>query len=89
MPNFKPKNQKVIKTSSVNNITLDTKHNDILNRFKRESCETIPNNEKEIERLKTLLKGKLNLKDKFETIDKSAHFSFLENTKEVADIIKS
>ena len=69
MPNFKPKNQKVIKTSSVNNITLDTKHNDILNRFKRESCETIPNNEKEIERLKTLLKGKLNLKDKFETID--------------------
>ena len=39
MPNFKPKNQKVIKTSSVNNITLDTKHNDILNRFKRESCK--------------------------------------------------
>lgn len=27
--------------------------------------------------------------DKFETIDKSAHFSFLENTKEVADIIKT
>ena len=27
--------------------------------------------------------------DKFETIDKAAHFSFLENTKEVSEIIKT
>ena len=40
---------------------------------------------KESDKLKTQNLLKLN---KFETIEKSAHFSFLENTNEVAKIIK-
>lgn len=64
MPNFKPKNQKVIKSRkqcSNNNTTLDTKHNDMLNLFKINSEVTIPNNCKEIDRLRLLLKNKNKL----------------------------
>lgn len=72
MPNFKPKNQKVIKSRkqcSNNNTTLDTKHNDMLNLFKINSEVTIPNNCKEIDRLRLLLKNK-NTKNKLEIQEK-------------------
>ena len=68
MPNFKPKNQKVIKATNAN-VTLDTKHNDILLKFKKECDEIIPNNEKRIENLKNKLKEKKNVKNKLELHD--------------------
>tara|TARA_A100001011_G_scaffold196536_1_gene204843 strand:- start:1181 stop:2302 length:1122 start_codon:yes stop_codon:yes gene_type:complete len=69
MPNFKPKNQKVIKVTSVKNDTLDMKHNDILCKFKKECDEIVPNNEKRIEHLKNKLKEKKNTKNKLDIHD--------------------
>ena len=70
MPNFKPKNPKTIKMQNINNVTLDTKHNDILNEFNKQLHEIIPNNENQILHLKQSLKEKGCIKNKLEIKDK-------------------
>ena len=94
MPNFKPKNVKYISNKNINNITLDTKHNNTLNEFKKQNEVLIPNNEKKIEKLKELLKEKKT----FETLEKIKELKkmnqqykklqkeyFLENSKYIFD----
>ena len=104
MPNFKPKNQKVIKYKKIsgnNNVTLDTKHNDMLNLFKRNSEITIPNNCEEIEKFKLLLKNK-NTKNKLEiqekitelkknnyTMERQQKKYYLDNNKYIFDYFET
>ena len=70
MPNFKPKNLRTIKTQNSNNITLDTKHNDILDKFNKETNQTIPKNNELIQKLKSSLKQNKCIKNKLEIRDK-------------------
>ena len=56
MVTFKHKNTKKILTSTKKTITLDVKHNEIINNFKNEKNNTIPLLEKEKFKLKTELK---------------------------------
>ena len=42
MPNFKPKTTKKIIVNQKDTITLDTKHNEIIEGFKKENDEIIP-----------------------------------------------
>ena len=56
MPNFKPKTKKKIKVSKKNNVTLDSKHTEQINKFERYKSVEIPKLKKEIQTLKKELK---------------------------------
>lgn len=87
MPNFKPKNPRTIKTQNSNNITLDTKHNDILNKFNKETNQTIPKNNELIQKLKSSLKQNKCIKNRLEIRDKikelkAENINYLRQQKE-------
>tara|TARA_Y100000741_G_C18241085_1_gene553700 strand:+ start:479 stop:1579 length:1101 start_codon:yes stop_codon:yes gene_type:complete len=91
MPNFKPKNVKHISNKNINNITLDTKHNNTMEEFKIQNEVIIPNNESKIEEL-------LKEKKTIETLEKIKELKktnrqykrlqkkyFLDNSKYIFD----
>ena len=58
MPNFKPKAKKKFKINKKSTMTLDSKHNEIIDGFKKEKNKKIPELEKKKEKLKEKLKKK-------------------------------
>ena len=77
MPAFKPKNSKKLIITNKTNITLDSKHKEITDSFKKELTEVLPKLQDEKKGLLTLLKNhnisideKLNIQDKIIEIKK-------------------
>ena len=60
MPNFKPKTKKKIKISKKNNVTLDSKHREQINKFEKYKTIKIPKLKKEIQTLKKELNNSNN-----------------------------
>jgi len=56
MPNFKPKTNKKIISNSKNLITLDNKHNELLDKFNKNEMEIIPQYKTKIAELKNKLR---------------------------------
>tara|TARA_X000000368_G_scaffold64865_1_gene46266 strand:- start:1652 stop:2758 length:1107 start_codon:yes stop_codon:yes gene_type:complete len=97
MPSFKPKNSKAIKVIN-NNITLDTKHDEILEQFKNELEVIIPKNEKLIEKLTGSLKKNncVETREKIKQLQKQnksylqKHKQYhLDNSKYIFDYFES
>ena len=57
MPNFKPKSKKKIKEFSKKNITLDTKHKEILKEFENNKNVVIPKLISKIKDIKNKIKN--------------------------------
>ena len=70
MPVFKPKATRKIKINEKDNITLDNKHNEFIERFKRIEKEIIPDLQKKRQQLKNELKNINNIDDQLDLIDK-------------------
>lgn len=70
MPNFKPKANRKIKSNSKDNITLDNKHNEFVNKFKKIETEIIPELQKKKVKLKEQLKTTKLLEEQLEIVDK-------------------
>ena len=78
MPNFKPKSKKKIKANSKSNITLDSKHSEKIDEFKKIKEIILPDLIKEKNNLKILLRNQdlsieqeLECKDKIKDIKKT------------------
>ena len=52
MPNFKPKTNKKIVSDNKNQITLDNKHNELLEKIDKNESELIPEYKEKINKLK-------------------------------------
>jgi len=70
MPNFKPKNTKKIILNNKNNVTLDSKHSELIEKFNKIECETIPDLKIERINLKEKLKQTKNLEERLDIKDK-------------------
>ena len=72
MTGFKPKTMKKIKVNKKNSITIDNKHNEIMNQFSKEEKDIIPSliEEKEIYKRELLEKEKLNIEQRLDLNDK-------------------
>ena len=77
MPNFKPKTSKKIIAPKKENITLDSKHNEIIEGFKNDFNKKLPELEKKREILRNKIKKnimdleeKLNIKDEIKVLTK-------------------
>jgi hypothetical protein len=86
MPNFKPKTSKHIEINENASMTLDAKHNKMMDEFKRDTEERIPELETKIAKLReklhkntSLLDEKLTIKDNIKTFKKRIHL--LQNRK--------
>ena len=103
MPTFKPKATKKIKHDEKTTITLDNKHNELLEKFKHNKNVKIP----ELKAKKRLLKNRLiseniTMEDKLEIEDELANISktikilkneekeyFLNNSKYIFDYFEN
>jgi hypothetical protein len=84
MPSFKPKTSKKIKVNKKNSITIDNKHNEIMNDFSKDEQDVIPSLKEEREKLKKelLLKGdSLNIEQKLDIKDRLKEIT--DNIKEI------
>jgi hypothetical protein len=86
MPNFKPKTNKKIISNSKSLVTLDNKHDELLNKFNTNETELIPQYKQKIIDIKNRLKSeKLNISDKLDLKDEIKHYKekikSLENEK--------
>ena len=88
MPNFKPKTTKKIIVNQKDTITLDTKHNEIIEGFRKENEETIPKLKKKKKLLKKKienpdikLENKLDITDEISKINKKI-FDIKKNQKQ-------
>lgn len=77
MPSFKPKTNKQLFVDEIRSATLDSKHNDILERFHVVENETIPTLQEKVENLKESLKtrglsidNRLDIRDEITRIQK-------------------
>lgn len=74
MPSFKPKANKKIIINKKKNITLDNKHNELLEEFDKDKNEIIPKLQFDKKALEQKLKGKnINIEEKLDIQDKIAH----------------
>ena len=82
MPSFKPKSAKKIKYNKKTSITIDTKHNEFLNEFNKDTENKIPNLKFEIKNMKIQLNDvNLSIEQKLDIQDK-----INELTKEIKEI---
>ena len=85
MPNFKPKAKKKILVPKKSNITLDSKHNEMLKQLNNDENIKIPELLKEKKELKALLKKKISLEKKLITEDRimeiNSNIKKLKNNK--------
>ena len=63
MPNFKPKTSKHIEINENASMTLDAKHNKMMDEFKRDTEERIPELETKIAKLREKLHKNTSLLD--------------------------
>ena len=70
MPSFKPKATKKIKVCKKYTTTLDGKHNDFVNEFEHDECETIPKLKAEKRELKQKLETKPSLEEAMDMRDR-------------------
>ena len=103
MPNFKPKTNKKIISDSKSLITLDNKHNELLEKFNKNETEIIPILKKKIMDLKSKLRNeKLNISDKLDLKDEIKEYKeqikklekekkdyFLNNSKYIFDYFEN
>ena len=103
MPNFKPKTNKKIISDSKSLITLDNKHNELLEKFNKDEVEVIPILKNKINELKNKLKNeKLNISDKLDIkdeikenkeqikkLEKEKRDYFLNNSKYIFDYFEN
>jgi len=103
MPMFKPKNTKKIIICDKSNITLDTKHKEMLNKFDNESTIMLPELKLEKKKIKDKLKNSilkideiLDLNDKLKDINekisklkKKKMDYFLENSKYIHEYFEN
>ena len=79
MPNFKPKTNKKIISDSKSLITLDNKHNELLNKFNKNETELIPQYKQKIMDIKNRLRSeKLNISDQLDLKDEIIEKSLIE-----------
>jgi len=82
MPSFKPKSAKKIKYNKKTSITIDTKHNEFLNEFNKDTENKIPNLKFEIKNMKIQLNDmNLTIEQKLDIQDK-----INELTREIKEI---
>ncbi len=103
MPNFKPKTNKKIISDSKSLVTLDNKHNELLNKFNKNETELIPQYKQKIVDIKNRLKSeKLNIsdqldlkdeiieyKEKIKSIENEKKNYFLNNSKYIFDYFEN
>ena len=104
MTGFKPKTMKKIKVNKKTSITIDNKHNEILNEFSKEEKDIIPTLLFEKENLKIQLNqpNKLNIEQKLDLSDKIKEINekikeiknkkkdyFLDNSKLIFDYFEN
>ena len=103
MPNFKPKTNKKIVSDNKNQITLDSKHNDLLEKFDKNESKIIPEYKEKINKLKHRLNTeKLNVSDRLDikddikdlkkkivTLEKEKKNYFLNNSKYIFDYFEN
>jgi hypothetical protein len=82
MPNFKPKTNKKIKFNKKTAITLDTKHNEILNEFNKDETDVIP----ELLLERTELKQKLI--NEYDSLTLEQRLDLTDNIDELTGKIK-
>lgn len=70
MPSFKPKATKKIICSVKTNVTVDNKHQEMMNNFNNIENNLIPNLEKEKNQLKQLIRNETSIEEKLELKDK-------------------
>jgi hypothetical protein len=103
MPNFKPKTNKKIISNSKNLITLDNKHNELLDKFNKNEMEIIPQYKTKIAELKNKLRTEkmvitdaLDIKDeiksykeKIKELEKEKSEYYLNNSKYIFDYFEN
>ena len=103
MPNFKPKTNKKIVSDNKNQITLDNKHNELLEKFDKNESELIPEYKEKIIKLKYRLNTeKLNVSDRLDIkddikdlkkkivkLEKEKKDYFLNNSKYIFDYFEN
>ena len=82
MPSFKPKTIKKIKVNKKKSMTIDNKHNEILNEFTKDENDKIPLLKEE----KTILKKQLLEKGNFLNIEQKMDIN--DRMKEISETIK-
>jgi hypothetical protein len=82
MPSFKPKTSKKIKVNKKNSITIDNKHNEIMNDFSKDEQDIIPLLKEERENLKKELLEKVN------SLNIEQKLDIKDRLKEISDNIK-
>jgi len=70
MPAFKPKATKKIICSTKNNVTVDNKHQEMMNNFNDIENNLIPKLEIEKEKIKKMIKLEISIEEKLELKDK-------------------
>ena len=103
MPNFKPKTNKKIVSDSKKLVTLDNKHNELLNKFNKNEIETIPNLKNKINDLKHKLRTEKmtivdaldvkdelkNYKETIKELEKEKKQYYLNNSKYIFDYFEN
>jgi hypothetical protein len=103
MPNFKPKTNKKIVSDSKKLVTLDNKHNELLNKFNKNELETIPNLKNKINDLKHKLRTEKmtivdaldvkdelkNYKETIKELEKEKKQYYLNNSKYIFDYFEN
>ena len=103
MPNFKPKTNKKIISNSKNLITLDNKHNELLDKFNKNEMEIIPQYKTKIAELKNKLRTEKmvitdaldikdeikNNKEKIKELEKEKSEYYLNNSKYIFDYFEN
>ena len=103
MPNFKPKTNKKIVSDSKKLVTLDNKHNELLNKFNKNELETIPNLKNKINDLKHKLRSEKmtivdaldvkdelkNYKETIKELEKEKKQYYLNNSKYIFDYFEN
>ena len=103
MPNFKPKTNKKIISNSKNLITLDNKHNELLDKFNKNETEIIPQYKTKIVELKKKLRTEKmvitdaldikdeikNNKEKIKELEKEKSEYYLNNSKYIFDYFEN
>jgi hypothetical protein len=104
MTGFKPKTMKKIKVNKKTSITIDNKHNEIMNEFSKDENDIIPSlmEEKETYKIQLFEKEKLNIEQKLDLNDKIKEINekikdiknkkkeyFLDNSKLIFDYFEN
>jgi hypothetical protein len=103
MPSFKPKSSKKIKYNKKTSITLDTKHNEFLNEFNKDTEDRLPELKSDIKSLKKQLNNinlsieqKLDIQDKINELTKEIKETklkkkeyFLDNSKYIFEYFEN